>query len=102
MTTSYVLERQQELRENKKLMREAERQALQNSDEEKALRKAASDARIKAKLERIARGEPTPIEVNIAAPEPAEAEVIEATPPKPKVKPKAKAASKKKPATRKK
>ncbi len=34
MTTSYVLERQQELRDNKKLMREAERQALANQRSE--------------------------------------------------------------------
>ena len=102
MTTSYVLERQQELRENKKLMREAERQAIANTEEKQALRKAASDERIKAKLERIERGEPAPAKVEIAAPEPAKAEVIQEAPPKPKVKPKAKAASKKKPATRKK
>lgn len=102
MTTSYVLERQQELRDNKKLMREAERQAIAKMEEEQALRKAASDARIKAKLERIERGEPAPAKVEISAPEPAKAEVIEETPPEPKVKPKAKAAPKKKPAARKK
>lgn len=68
MTTSYVLERQQELRDNKKLMREAERQAIAKMEEEQALRKAASDARIKAKLERIEKGESAPVSVAVAAP----------------------------------
>jgi hypothetical protein len=68
MTTSYVLERQQELRDNKKLMREAERQAIAKMEEEQALRKAASDARIAAKLDRIANGGSAPVSVAVAAP----------------------------------
>lgn len=68
MTTSYVLERQQELRDNKKLMREAERQAIAKMEEEQALRKAASDARIAAKLDRIANGGSAPVSVAVEAP----------------------------------
>jgi hypothetical protein len=83
MTTSYVLEKQQELKKNKDLMREAERQAIARMEEEQALRKAASDARIQAKLDRIARGESAPaaVSVSIAAPEAAAVE----TKAKPKV-----------------
>ena len=56
MTTSYILERQEDLKAHKKMMREAEKAAVEKMEEEKELRQAANEARIKAKLERIARG----------------------------------------------
>ena len=57
MTTSYILERQEDLKAHKKMMREAEKAAVEKMEEEKELRQAANEARIKAKVERIARGD---------------------------------------------
>ena len=56
MTTSYILERQEDLKAHKKMMREAEKAAVEKMEEEKELRQAANEARIKAKVDRIVRG----------------------------------------------
>jgi hypothetical protein len=87
MTTSYILERQEDLKAHKKMMREAEKAAVEKMEEEKELRQAANEARIKAKVERIARGEPAPVKtaVSIEAPAAAEVKVSEEAP-KPKAK----------------
>ena len=50
MTTSYILERQEDLKAHKKMMREAEKAAVEKMEEEKELRQAANEARIKAKV----------------------------------------------------
>mgnify|MGYP003677671979 FL=1 len=85
MTTSYVLQRQEALRELKQLERQSEASAMKLAAESAVAQKAASDARIAEKLKRIESGD---------AP---------ATPaPKAKAEPKAKAAPKaKKPASKK-
>ena len=66
MTTSYILERQEDLKAHKKMMREAEKAAVEKMEEEKELRQAANEARIKAKVERIARGEPAPVKTAVS------------------------------------
>ena len=44
MTTSYILERQEDLKAHKKMMREAEKAAVEKMEEEKELRQAANEA----------------------------------------------------------
>ncbi len=87
MTTSYILERQKDLKVHKQMMRAAEKAAIEKMEEEQDLRRAANEARIKAKVERIARGEPAPVKaaVSIEAPAAAEVKVSEEAP-KPKAK----------------
>ena len=60
MTTSYVLERQQELKELKALERATEASAMQKAMEEAVAKKKASDARISAKMKRIESGDAAP------------------------------------------
>ena len=77
MTTSYKLEAIKELKAQKKLEREAEANALVAKRQEEEKARQASEARIAAKLARIASGEPAP------APEPVVekvAPVVEKTP----------------------
>jgi len=71
MTTNYIIKRQQDLRDHKKLMREAEVKEFERREEEKELRRAASDARIAAK-HAIVSGDPAPqpapVKVTISPP----------------------------------
>lgn len=96
MTTSYILDRQEDLKAHKKMMREAEKAAVEKMEEEKELRQAANEARIKAKVDRIVRGNAPPVKasVSVQAPKATEVEVAEE---KPKPKAKSKMFSKKKP-----
>ena len=77
MTTSYILERQEDLKAHKKMMREAEKAAVEKMEEEKELRQAANEARIKAKVDRIVRGNAPPVKasVSVQAPKATEVEV---------------------------
>jgi len=59
MTTDYLIQRQQDLRDHKKLMREAEVKEFARLEEEKELRRAVSDVRIAVKQARIS-GDPVP------------------------------------------
>jgi|GEM_PF-2383331 hypothetical protein len=96
MTTSYILERQKELRSHKELMRAAEKAEIEKMEEERELRQAANEARIKAKVERIARGDPAPVKTAVSIEAPAAAEV-KASEEAPKPKEKSKVSFKKKP-----
>ena len=95
MTTSYILERQKELKAYKKIMRDAEKAVVEKMEEEKRLRQAANEARIKAKVERIARGESAPVKASVSIEEP-KAAVAETAEESPKPKAKAKVSFKKK------
>ena len=61
MTTSYILERQEDLKAHKKMMREAEKAAVEKMEEEKELRQAANEARIKAKVRGSQEGMRAPV-----------------------------------------
>jgi len=86
MTTSYVLERQQELKELKALERAAEASAMQKAMEEAVAKKKASDARIAAKMKRIESGDAAPA---IEKAEAAVSENVSAAPKKSAIKKKA-------------
>ena len=70
MTTSYKLEAIKELKAQKKLEREAEANALVAKRQEEEKARQASEARIAAKLARIASGEPAPEPVAEETPKP--------------------------------
>jgi len=98
MTTSYKLEAIKELKAQKKLEREAEANALVAKRQEEEKARQASEARIAAKLARIASGEPAPEPVvepeRVTEPEPV-AEETPAPAPKKKVTKKARKSPKK-------
>lgn len=83
MTTSYILEQQEELKKNKAMMRAAERAEFQMLAEKKKLQQSADEARLEAKLARIERGGAEPVSVSIEAPSPVASKTVE---PKPKAK----------------
>ena len=66
MTTDYLIQRQQDLRDHKKLMREAEVKEFARLEEEKELRRAVSDVRIAVKQARIS-GDPVPQSATVKA-----------------------------------
>ena len=59
MTTSYILERQQELRDMKRLARQAEAAAMEAAASEAEAKRLANEHRIAVKMARI-NGEPEP------------------------------------------
>ena len=85
MTTSYRLEAIKELRAQKKLDREAEAIALAVKRQEESKANAANMARIAAKEDRIAKGEPAPVATEQPKEEPVPVleETEKAEPPKP-------------------
>lgn len=66
MTTDYLIKRQQDLRDHKKLMREAEVKEFERLEEEKELRQAVNDVRIAVKKARIS-GDPVPQPATVKA-----------------------------------
>ena len=91
MTTSYILERQAELRKNKALMRAAERAEAEMVAENNRLAKLADAARLQGKLNTFKNSS---VSVTIQAPDPVIPKTFEKNREK---KPKAKISFKKKP-----
>tara|TARA_R110002126_G_scaffold6032_1_gene31821 strand:+ start:5501 stop:5806 length:306 start_codon:yes stop_codon:yes gene_type:complete len=91
MTTSYILERQAELRKNKALMRAAERAEAEMVAEKKRLGQAADVARLEGKLNTFKNSS---VSVTIQAPDPVIPKTFEKNR---ETKPKAKISFKKKP-----